>query len=43
VKKSNLDFILVYTCLFKKVSDLESILISTMCFIIFMRNMTISY
>jgi hypothetical protein len=42
-KKSDLDFIFVYTCLFQKVSDLQSISISTMCFIISMSNMIILY
>jgi hypothetical protein len=43
VKELDLDSISVYNCLFEKVSDLEGISIITMCFIIFMRNMTISY
>jgi hypothetical protein len=41
VKESNLDSIPVYTCLFEKVSNLESISISTMCYIISMKNMAI--
>jgi hypothetical protein len=41
--QSNLYFIFVYTCLFEKVLNLESISISTMCFIISMRNMKIPY
>jgi hypothetical protein len=42
-KESDLYFIFIYTCLFDKVLDLEYISISTMCFIMFMRNMKITY
>jgi hypothetical protein len=42
-KELDLDFISIYIYLFEKVSNLESILIITMCFIISMRNMVISY
>jgi hypothetical protein len=43
VKELDLDSISIYTYLIEKVLDLESILISTMYFIIYMRNMSILY